>query len=1463
MRHNFQFNLVRASRLKRSLLLTFVAVLAGSAVINAQTLEIGNMVPMPVHPNSVTVGDFNNDGIPDLVVPSWSPNQVSILLGTGTGVMSAPLTYGLGGGGGPRFAVVADFNADGNADVATANEGTANVSILFGNGAGGLTNIRRVPAGSAPYHLAVGYLNGDNIADLVVANSGATTISILLGSGNGNFVSAGTPVTGASPHAVCIADLNGDTHPDIAVSNFGSQNVGVLHGDGNGGFGPVSVYPVGANPFTLAAGDLNGDGRLDLAVPNFGSTTVSILLGNAGAGFVPATAVTAGKTPRAVVIRDFDADGFADLAVANRESTNVTLHRGNGAGAFTSAGQFGVGSGPFSLLAADMNGDGLSDIAVADRDGHTVSVLNAVSAFDFHAPAAYPVGNNPRGVASGDFDGDGVFDLAVANNVTNTMSVLRGLGAGKFAPAVSYAAAQGSWGVAVGDVNGDGIQDVIVSNASNNCISVYRGNGTGGFLAQQKWNTGSGPRSVTVADFDADGKLDIATANFGGNSVSVLRGTGNGNFAAQTAFAVGAGPTGIVAGDLTGDGKVDLAVSNGTANTVSVLVGTGTGSFAPATSVSVGTTPSSITSGDFDADGDLDLAVSNENSNTITVLSGNGAGGFSSVFALPTGTRPLGIATADVTADSILDIVVANATTNTVTVHAGVGNGTFGPVATFPAGTFARALALADFDGDSLPDIAVANANSNDTWILMNRSGAAADLSVAISNGETAVTAGNAVAYTVTVTNLGPAAITALGLDLNVSAGLELSGIQAAAGSYNSGTGAWTGLNLAGGDSVTLTIDGSVSITAPVTVEISASVTPPIGVSDPSPANNSAADLDTVIGGVPGNTAPVAIAQSVSVQEDGSVAITLSANDAESDPITYTIQQAPAHGLLTGTAPNLTYTPTGNYSGADSFIFRASDGTLSSTATVTITVNAVNDAPVANGQSLVTNEDVALPLILSGTDADGNPLTYSIVTPPTLGILTGAGANRTYTPNANVSGADSFTFTVSDGTVQSAPATVTLQVNAVNDTPVVVTPIADQSVTGDVTLVSVNLASTFSDVETAAGALVLSAVSGDPSLATPLFNGSTLELQLDPSRSGTTTITVRATDSQGAWIQDTFNIVVMRAGLNLSVADASRAEGGGGVVFTVTLSAASTLPVTVGYATDNVTAIAGADYAATSGTLTFAPGITSRTVTIPLLADVLDEDNETFRLVLNSPNGATLNDGEGIGTILDDDTATLSFADITVNEGDASTTAATFVVTLSTPSSRDVTVNFATANISGGAIAGSDYVANSGTLTFLAGSNTPQNVTVDVIGDVLDEPDQAFSFTLSGALNGVIGRALGRATILDNDASPTVSISDVSITEGNSGTKAMNFTLTLSAPSEIRSRVQYQTADGTATAGSDYVAKTGEVVFDPGITTRTVTIVINGDVSVESAETLLVNLHTPTSLTIADGQAAGTIQNDD
>ncbi|MDP6599122.1 MAG: Ig-like domain-containing protein [Candidatus Poribacteria bacterium] len=195
------------------------------------------------------------------------------------------------------------------------------------------------------------------------------------------------------------------------------------------------------------------------------------------------------------------------------------------------------------------------------------------------------------------------------------------------------------------------------------------------------------------------------------------------------------------------------------------------------------------------------------------------------------------------------------------------------------------------------------------------------------------------------------------------------------------------------------------------------------------------------------NNAPVARDQSVTTDEDTAKSITLSASDVDADTLIYAVANQPSTGVLTGTAPNLIYTPKSNFSGQDSFTFRVNDGNLDSTAaTVTITITAVNDAPVATGQSVSVAEDSSNNAItLSGSDTEGDDLIYALVSNPSHGTLSGTAPNLTYTPKSNFSGQDSFTFKVNDGNLDSTDATVTITITAVNDAPVVIPQVVTTS----------------------------------------------------------------------------------------------------------------------------------------------------------------------------------------------------------------------------------------------------------------------------------------------------------------------------------------------------------------------------------------------------------------------------------
>ncbi len=219
----------------------------------------------------------------------------------------------------------------------------------------------------------------------------------------------------------------------------------------------------------------------------------------------------------------------------------------------------------------------------------------------------------------------------------------------------------------------------------------------------------------------------------------------------------------------------------------------------------------------------------------------------------------------------------------------------------------------------------------------------------------------------------------------------------------------------------------------------------------------------------------------------------------------------------------------------------------------------------------------------------------------------------------------------------------------------------------------------------------------------------------------------------------------------------------------------------------------------------------------------------------------------------------ISVRDATVVEGNSGTSQATFVIALSAPASQSVSCSFATAN--GTATAGSDYVSASGNVTFAVGESE-KPVVVLVNGDTVDETQETFFLDISNVQNATVGSSRGTGFINDDDG-PTISINDVSVTEGNSGTKPATYTLTLSGSSVEAIAVRVVSTAGTATAASDYNSIDLVVIFQPGIVTRTFDVTIIGDTNPEPNETFVVNITEAFGTTPADGQGAGTIVDDD
>jgi aryl-phospho-beta-D-glucosidase BglC (GH1 family) len=208
------------------------------------------------------------------------------------------------------------------------------------------------------------------------------------------------------------------------------------------------------------------------------------------------------------------------------------------------------------------------------------------------------------------------------------------------------------------------------------------------------------------------------------------------------------------------------------------------------------------------------------------------------------------------------------------------------------------------------------------------------------------------------------------------------------------------------------------------------------------------------------------------------------------------------------------------------------------------------------------------------------------------------------------------------------------------------------------------------------------------------------------------------------------------------------------------------------------------------------------------------------------------------------------------------TAVAAFTVSLNVPSGRTVLVDYATAD--GTATAGADYTAVSGTLEFRAGE-TSKTVLVPVLADDVTESPEGFTLRLSNPRFATLADPEGEGTIHDaaEPAAPTIHVGDIQVTEGDSGTTDATFTVTLSAPSSQPVTVDYTTADGSATAGGDYLARGGTLTFAPSVTTQTVTVSIVGDLTAEATEAFRLVLSNPTSATLATDHETATIVDND
>ena len=324
----------------------------------------------------------------------------------------------------------------------------------------------------------------------------------------------------------------------------------------------------------------------------------------------------------------------------------------------------------------------------------------------------------------------------------------------------------------------------------------------------------------------------------------------------------------------------------------------------------------------------------------------------------------------------------------------------------------------------------------------------------------------------------------------------------------------------------------------------------------------------------------------------------------------------------------------------------------------------------------------------------------------------------------------------------------------------------------------------------------------------------------------------------------------------MSVDDVTVEEGGGEARFTVSLDRANPAQtVRVSYATRDGSATAGADYLARMGTLEIMPGVVSRTIGVPITDDAEQEGSETFRLMLSSAENAEIQDAEGLCTIVDDEAVNLRIADVRAQENAGQMV---FVVRLGAAST--VAVSTAYETRAGSATEGVDYRHAAGRLRFEPGE-TQKTITVDLVDDILDEPDETFTVSLSSAENAEYALPEATGTIIDDDGAPVLAVvSEVRVGEGD-GSAA--FAVTLSNPGSLEVRATYATMNGTAMARQDYEAATGTLRIAPGETKGTITVPILEDNVKEEDETFTLALSGAQNASLGSATGTGTIVDND
>jgi hypothetical protein len=431
------------------------------------------------NPSTLAVGDLTGNGVQDIVTANsqFANNSVSVLMGNGNGTFGSSSVYTAGQS--PDAVALGDFNGDGILDVVAAD--TAGpigcVSVLLGNGDGTLLASPDLVLNSPGPSVQADF-TGDNITDLAVvtSNTDFSGVTIFPGLGNGLFGSPLQTVTIDQPTSVAVGDFNHDQKMDLAVST--AAGVTVLLGAGNGSFGTRYDFAAGPTPTWIAVDDFNGDTFPDIVVADNNQTGggVSLLLGNGDGTFAPAVSISAGGPAKYVVTGDFNGDHAEDLAAVDGSNNNVDVLLGDGHGNFGAPTAYATRNGPGLVGVGDFNNDHHLDLALPTFFGpdanSALTVLLNKGAGTFALSKEYANGSLPTGIAVTDLTGDQKLDVATANQFADNVYVFPGTGIGTLGDPTIYAVGDRPKWLTAADFNNDGHADLAVVNSNAGTITL-------------------------------------------------------------------------------------------------------------------------------------------------------------------------------------------------------------------------------------------------------------------------------------------------------------------------------------------------------------------------------------------------------------------------------------------------------------------------------------------------------------------------------------------------------------------------------------------------------------------------------------------------------------------------------------------------------------------------------------------------------------------------------------------------------------------------------------------------------------------------------------------------------------------------------------------------------------------------------------------------------------------------------